>query len=82
MLEDMAATRKPTRAVDVTGLSEEAIEAVESLVAAFREQANGISPLRSPEEWCRVLREWAANHRPSENAADWSRDSIYAGRGE
>jgi hypothetical protein len=82
MLEDMEATSTEKRSVDVTGLSDEAIQAVESLVAAFREQANGTSGLRSPGEWCEALREWAVSHQRPEHAAEWGRDSIYAGRGE
>jgi len=82
MLEGMASRHEETRLVDVTGLSEEAIQAVESMVAALREQANGSRAYRSPQEWCKALREWAEGHRRLDNPADWSRDAIYAGRGE
>ena len=36
----------------------------------------------SREEWIHAIREWAASHQPSTTSADWSRESIYAGRGE
>jgi len=68
--------------IDVTGLSDEAIRAVESLVASLREQANGSTPYNSPEDWCKALREWAASHKHLDVPADWSRDTIYSGRGE
>jgi hypothetical protein len=74
-------TQKPD-CVDVRGLSEDAIHAVESLVTALREQASGSSAYNSSEEWCKALREWAASHRPSDTPLDWSRETIYAGRGE
>jgi hypothetical protein len=70
------------RSVDVTGLSDEAIRRVESLVADFREQANGNIKYRTPEEWIKALRDWAASHRRLDKPADWSRDAVYAGRGE
>lgn len=78
----MESGQKETRSVDVAGLSEEAIRSVESVVAAFREQKNDPGVYGSPEEWCKALREWAEGHERLDNAADWSRDTIYAGRGE
>jgi hypothetical protein len=78
----MGSRREATRSVDVSGLSEEAVGAVEALVAALREQANGSGAYRSPDDWCRALREWAERHQRLENPADWGRDAIYAGRGE
>ncbi len=70
------------RSVDVTGLSDAAIAAVEALVAVLREEAGDMAGRRPPDDWCRALREWAAGHRRLEHPADWSRDAIYAGRGE
>jgi hypothetical protein len=82
MLEGIESRHEETRSVDVTGLSEDGIRAVESLVEALREQANGGRVDRSPQEWCQALREWAESHRRLDHPADWSRDAIYAGRGE
>lgn len=42
----------------------------------------GAAPFSCPEDWARAIREWAESHRPQETSADWSRESIYAGRGE
>jgi hypothetical protein len=70
------------RSLDVTGLPEEAVRALESLVAALRGQPNGRAGYRSHEEWSRALHAWVRGHRALEAVADDSRDSIYAGRGE
>ena len=70
------------RTVDVTGLPEEAVRAVESLVSTLRQQASSTLIRASYEDWSRALREWAASHKPVSNPADWSRESIYAERGE
>lgn len=78
----MESRREQTQSVDVTGLSEEAVREVESVVAALRKRANGSSAYLSAEEWCKALREWAESHRRLDQPADWSRDTIYAGRGE
>jgi len=78
----MESRSEQPRSVNVTGLSDEAIRAVESLVASLREQVNGNGTHRSPQEWCKALREWAESHKRLDNPADWSRDTIYAGRGE
>jgi hypothetical protein len=82
MLGSMEPEHGESRSINVTGLSEEAIRAVESLVAVLLQQANGSRVYRSPQEWCKALREWAESHRRLDNPADWSRDAIYAGRGE
>jgi hypothetical protein len=80
-----------TRSIDVTGLPEEAIGALESLVALLRGQQvppeqparlGGTIQFSSPEEWIKAMREWAASHQSQDTSADWSRESIYAGRGE
>jgi hypothetical protein len=73
-----------TRSIDVTGLPEDAIRAVESLVNLLRQQAGegGSLAFSSREEWNKTIREWAASHKPAASSADWSRESIYAGRGE
>lgn len=71
--------------IDLTGLPTEAVEAVRSIVDAFRRQATpptGSAGFASREEWIRAVREWAGSHQPQAAEADWSRDSIYAGRGE
>jgi hypothetical protein len=82
----MEHTEQPmTRTIDVTGLPEEAIHAVESLVSVLRGRAESPDkrvPFSSREEWVKAIRAWAGNHCPQATAADWSRESIYAGRGE
>jgi hypothetical protein len=86
MLEDMKHTEQhTTRTVDVTGLPEEAVRAVEALVSQLRGQTapQGASlPFSSRQEWIQAIRAWAASHKPEGTSADWSRESIYAGRGE
>jgi hypothetical protein len=76
-------TQHPQRSIDVTGLPEEAIRVVESLVSLLRAgpQAGRVG-FASPEAWAKAIREWAESHSPRATPADWSRESIYAGRGE
>ena len=66
----------------MTGLPEEAVRAVESLVTAFRDQATPSATNTTYEEWSSAFREWVGSHKSLPNAADWSREGIYAGRGE
>jgi hypothetical protein len=75
-------TIEQKRTVDVTGLPEEAVQAVESFVSTLRNQATSATNHVSYEDWSKALHEWAASHKPVSNPADWSRESIYAGRGE
>ena len=76
----------PTRAIDVSGLPEETIRAVEVLVSHLRGQSKapegGTPLLSSYEEWSREFRNWLASHKPTPTAADWSRESIYDDQGE
>jgi hypothetical protein len=78
----METTIEQKRAVDVTGLPEEAVQAVESLVSTLRQQATSGTTHASYEDWSKALHEWVASHKPMSNPADWSRESIYAGCGE
>src|SRR5260370_11805253 len=55
MFENMKSKHAETRSVNVTGLSEEAIRAVESLVAALREQGKARRADRSPEDRPRAV---------------------------
>jgi hypothetical protein len=85
-MERMEATaRTGTRFVDLTGLPEDAVRAVESLVCVLREHATK-QPARqgfaSRQEWVKAIREWAGSHTPKGSEADWSRESIYADQGE
>jgi hypothetical protein len=75
-------TSQQTRTVDVTGLPDEAVRAVETLVSTLRQQANSGTRSTSYEDWSKDLHNWAASHQSSASPADWSRESIYAGRGE
>jgi hypothetical protein len=76
-------TRQVTRSVDLTGLPEDAVRAVESLVAVLRGHAirhSAIPEFASRDEWVQAIREWAASHSAKESEADWSRESIYPDR--
>jgi hypothetical protein len=69
-----------TRSIDLTGLPEEAIRAIELLVSMLRKQATtygGTHTFASREEWIQASRAWAASHTPQGSNADWSRESIY-----
>jgi hypothetical protein len=82
MIEIMEYSITEKRTVDVTGLPDEAVKAVETLVTSFRQQASNGTSLSSYEDWTRSLRAWAGSHPPVTHSVDWSRESIYAGRGE
>jgi hypothetical protein len=79
---EMQAPQK--REIDVTGLPEEAIRAVQSVVSLLRAQpgTEGSPVFASREEWAKAISEWAENHPRIDKPADDSRESIYAGRGE
>jgi hypothetical protein len=84
-LEGMEPTTQPQRSIDVTGLPDEAIRAVESLVSLLRRQpaaTGGRAAFSSRAAWSKALREWADSHQPVATPADWSRESIYTDRGE
>jgi len=71
------------REIDVTGLPEEAIRAVQSVVSLLRGHLGTGGPaFSSREEWARAIKEWAESHPRIDKPADDSRESIYAGRGE
>ena len=72
--------QRATRSVDVTGLPEEAVRAVELFVLQLRAQrTSGMPPqFRSREEWANAIREWAASHPKRHTLADDSREAIYA----
>jgi hypothetical protein len=77
----MEKTLTPVRTTDVTGLPEDAVRAMESLVTLLRGQVpSPVFPSRA--EWIEAIREWASGHKSVTTSADWSRQSIYAGRGE
>jgi hypothetical protein len=75
--------------VDVTGLPEEAIRAVESLVSLLKKDGPPAGPSSLPtQEWVRQFDAWmqevkARAHRyPPGFVVDDSREAIYEGRGE
>jgi hypothetical protein len=71
------------RSIDVSGLPEEAVRALESLVSLLRgKPPSGLPSFSSPEEWANAVREWAESHPNLGTSADYSRESIYGGRGE
>jgi hypothetical protein len=78
------------RSIDVTGLPDEAIAAVEQLVSYLRRQQggpNGANPRFAVEEWPRAFDAWMAEVQaragryPPGFIVDDSRESIYEGRG-
>jgi hypothetical protein len=74
------------RSIDVTGLPDEAIRALEAQVAALRQQAHARAaevPLweRSYEEWSKAFHEWVHSHTKRETIVDDSRESIYGDDG-
>jgi hypothetical protein len=71
-----------SRSVDVTGLPDDAVRAVETHVAALRMQSKPARQFRSHEEWSRAFHEWVNSHPKRDTIADWSRESIYAGLGQ
>jgi len=72
-----------SRTIDVTGLPDEAVRAMQSLVAILRTQPGAGGPsFASREEWASAVRAWAESHQPGATSADWSRESIYAGQGD
>ena len=78
--KDMEHTDSTHRSIDITDLSDEAVEAVQSLVTRLRKRDEAVSPPSALEDWSRALREWAADHPRIESIADDSRESIYSGR--
>lgn len=72
------------RSIDVTGLPEDAVRAVELLVSQLRGQPyppgerGGIASFPSYESWSKALREWAGSHPKRDTLADDSRETIYA----
>jgi hypothetical protein len=76
-------TNTTPRTIDVSGLPDEAIYVVESLVSLLRGKPPEPKPaFASHEEWLKAFNEWLASHSPRGTDADFSRESIYAGRGE
>jgi len=71
------------RTVDVTGLPEDVIRALESFVATLRNKPT-VQPLHSApyDVWVKAFDEWVKSHPRRDTLADDSRESIYAGRGE
>lgn len=83
ILKDMnRSLQNGLRTVDVTGLSEDAIHAVQAHVAVLRTQSMPPRQQRSHQEWSKAFHEWVNSHPKRDSFADWSRDSIYTDRGE
>jgi hypothetical protein len=75
-------TQAACRSIDVTGLPEEAIRALEAEVAALRaSQPRPHGAYSSHEEWSKALREWIDSHPKTDHFVDWSRESIYGDDG-
>jgi hypothetical protein len=75
-----------TRILDVSGLPEETVRAMELIVSQLREHpkpaASAVNPLAEYETWSREFHTWLASHKPLPSEADWSRESIYDDQGE
>jgi hypothetical protein len=84
MLESMEPEgQQSKRQLDVTGLPEEAICAMQSVISLLRGKPETAHPgFSSREEWAKAVKQWAESHPRIDNPADDSRESIYAGRGE
>jgi hypothetical protein len=70
------------RFLDVTGLPEDTIHALEDQIAALR--ASRLRPhgaYSSHEEWSKALREWIDSHPKTDHFVDWNRESIYGDDG-
>lgn len=76
----MGPTAHEQRSIDVTGLPDEAVRAVERYVAQLRGQQVPVvpAPFSSHAEWARAVREWAESHPKRDTLADDSREAIYA----
>jgi hypothetical protein len=75
----------PQRSIDVTGLPDEVVRAVELYVSQLRGQEPPGVPagFASREEWAQAVRAWAESHPQRDALADDSREAIYAdGRDE
>lgn len=69
--------------IDVTGLSPEAVRAVESFVGLLRPKGEIRSPnVDDPDGWVKSLRKWAESQPTRATAFDDGRESIYNGCGE
>jgi hypothetical protein len=69
----------PPRSIDVTGLPDEAVRAVERYVAQLRgQEPRGVpAQFASREEWARAVRTWAESHPQRDALADDSREALY-----
>jgi hypothetical protein len=76
----METRQRTPRSIDVTGLPEEAIQAVESLVSLLRRDPNGTTEGQfvSRDEWVKEFHRWIESHELTDPTADDSRESIYA----
>ncbi|MBV9124834.1 MAG: hypothetical protein JO112_15880 [Planctomycetes bacterium] len=72
------------RSIDVTGLPESAVWAIELLVSQLRSQKparlGGTTHFSSYEEWSKAFHEWAESHQPLGISANYDRESIYSDR--
>jgi len=72
-----------TTTIDVSDLSPEAVQIVESLVQELRGRGRSVAPnILDPVGWSKSLRAWASSHPSRSIEIDDSRETIYEGRGE
>ncbi len=74
-----------TQTIDVTGLSPEDVQSVESFVLSLRRKPFVLQPRRpeeTTEQWIERLMEWADSHPKRNIVIDDDRETIYGGRGE
>jgi hypothetical protein len=84
MLESMQPEgQQSNRQLDVTGLPEVAIRAMEPVISLLPGRPGTAHPgFRSREEWAKAIKQWAESHPKIAKPADDSRESTYVGRGE
>ena len=70
------------QAIDVTGLSPEAVRLVESLIGMLRIPPLPTTPNQRDPSWSMSLMRWAESHPKRAIEIDDSRESLNSGRGE
>jgi hypothetical protein len=78
----------PLRTIDVTGLSDNAVETIEAIVGVLQQNPASAPAQSSGEAWTARFEDWMrevaqrANRYPEGFTLDDSRESIYSGRDE
>jgi hypothetical protein len=76
-------TQQSSHAVDLHGLSPDAVRIVQSLIGLLRKNGQHVAPNQSnPDQWAAEWQTWTASQPKRVVTLDDDRDSIYAGCGE